>query len=187
VSLQIVPAGTKIDFIGKRYVAAALSAALLLAGIAAIPIQGVRRGIDFAGGTEMQVRFEGDVGAGEGGIRHVVTVCGVRDPSVVRYGETDAAEFLIRFRIEEGEADVERVASADCPLTEADRARLAEAAAAGGGEGAVGEKGEIVDRLAFALRNAVGPWSSRGSSTSGRGSAPSCAATGSTPWRSPAC
>jgi preprotein translocase SecF subunit len=76
---------------------------------------------------------------------------------VVRYGETDAAEFLIRFRMVEGEAEVERVASADCPLTEADRARLAEAARAGGGEGGVGEKGEIVDRVAFALKNDVGP------------------------------
>jgi preprotein translocase SecF subunit len=156
VSFQIVPAGTTIDFIGRRHVCAAISAALLLAGIAAIPIQGVRYGIDFAGGTEVQVRFDDSAGADEGAIRSVVTACGVRDPSVVRYGETDAAEFLIRFRMEEGVAEVERVAGADCPLTESDRARLAEAAAAGGGGGEVGEKGEIVDRLAFALRNAVG-------------------------------
>jgi preprotein translocase SecF subunit len=156
VSFQIVPAGTKIDFIGRRHVCAVISAALLLAGIAAIPIQGVRYGIDFAGGTEVQVRFDDSAGAGEGAIRNVVTACGVRDPSVVRYGETDAAEFLIRFRMEEGVAEVERVAGADCPLTESDRARLAEAAAAGGGGGEVGEKGEIVDRLTFALRNAVG-------------------------------
>ncbi len=157
MSLEIVPAGTKIDFIGRRHVCGAISAALLLAGIAAIPIQGVRYGIDFAGGTEVQVLFDDEAGAGEGAIREVVTACGVRDPSVVRYGETDVAEFLIRFRVEEGVDAAERVASADCPLTDADRARLAEAAAAGGGGGEVGEKGEIVDRLAFALRNAVGP------------------------------
>ena len=52
---EIVPAGTKIDFIGKRHLCAAISAALLLAGVVAIPIQGVRYGIDFAGGTEVQV------------------------------------------------------------------------------------------------------------------------------------
>jgi len=159
MSLEIVPAGTKIDFIGKRYVAAAISGALLLAGIAAIPVQGVRLGIDFAGGTEMQVLFSGDgeAAANEGAIRRVAGLCGVRDPSVVRYGETDVAEFLIRFQIEGGAIDVDAVAGADCPLTDADRARLAAAAEAGGGEGGVGEKGEIVDRLAFALRNAVGP------------------------------
>ena len=157
MSLEIVPAGTKIDFIGKRRICAAISAALLLAGIAAIPIRGVRYGIDFAGGTEVQVRFENGAGAEEGAIRDVVTACGVRDPSVVRYGETDVPEFLIRFRVEEGVDAVERVAGTGCPLTESDRARLAEAAAAGGGGGEVGEKGEIVDRLTFALRNAVGP------------------------------
>jgi len=157
VSLQIVPAGTKIDFIGRRHLCAAISAALLLAGVAAIPIQGVRYGIDFAGGTEVQVLFDGEAGAGEGAIRSVVAACGVSDPSVVRYGETDAAEFLIRFRKEAGVDTVERVAGADCPLTEADRAQLAKAAEAGGGGGEVGEKGEIVDRLELALRNAVGP------------------------------
>jgi preprotein translocase SecF subunit len=157
VPFQIVPAGTKVDFIGKRHVCAAISAALLLVGIVALSLQGVRYGIDFAGGTEVQVRFDDDAGAGEGVIRGVVTACGVRDPSVVRYGETDAAEFLIRFRMEDGAAEAERDAGAGCPLTETDRARLAEAAAAGGGGGEVGEKGEIVDRLAFALRNAVGP------------------------------
>ena len=154
---EIIPAGTKIDFIGRRRVCAAVSALVLLAGVVAIPLRGVRYGIDFAGGTEVQLRFDDEAGANEGAIRGVVTVCGVSDPSVVRYGETDAAEFLIRFRTEEGVEAVERVAGADCPLTDADRAGLAEAAAAGGGGGEVGEKGEIVDRLAFAQKNAVGP------------------------------
>jgi preprotein translocase subunit SecF len=157
VPFQIVPAGTKIDFIGKRRICAAVSVALLLVGVVALFLKGVHYGIDFAGGTEVQVRFAEDVDAGEGAIRGVVNACGVSDPSVVRYGETDVPEFLIRFRMEEGAAAAERVAGADCPLTEADRAQLAEAAAAGGGGGDVGEKGEIVDRLAFALRNAVGP------------------------------
>jgi preprotein translocase SecF subunit len=157
VPLQIVPAGTKVDFIGKRHLCAAISAALLLPGVAAIPIQVIRYGTDFAGGTEVQVLFDDEAGAGEGAIRDVVTACGVSDPSVVRYGETDAAEFLIRFRVEAGADAIERVAAADCPLTEADREKLARAAESGGGGGEVGEKGEIVDRLELALRNAVGP------------------------------
>jgi preprotein translocase SecF subunit len=157
VPFEIVPAGTKIDFIGKRYLCAALSGALLLAGLIAIPIQGVRLGIDFAGGTEMQVLFESGEGADEAAIRQVASVCGVPDPAVVRYGETDAAEFLIRFRDSVGADDVERVASADCPLTDADREQLARASEAGGGEGDVGQKGELVDRLGFAITNAIGP------------------------------
>jgi len=157
VPFQIVPEGTKIDFIGRRHLCAAISAALLLAGVAAIPVQGIRYGIDFAGGTEVQVLFDDQAGANEGAIRKVVNACGVSDPSVVRYGETDAAEFLIRFRTAAATEAVGRVAGEDCPLTEADRAQLAKAAEAGGGGGEVGEKGEIVDRLELALRNAVGP------------------------------
>ena len=76
---------------------------------------------------------------------------------MVRYGETGAAEFLIRFRTEildgtQAPADV-----ADCPLTDADRESLAAARESGGGGGALGEKGELVDRIQMALVNAIGP------------------------------
>jgi len=156
VSFEIVPAGTKIDFIGKRNITFAVSALVLVVSVAAVGVKGVRYGIDFAGGTEMQVLFAADSGADEGAIRSVAGSCGVPEVSVVRYGETDQAEFLIRFRTDDGEVHASAVAGADCPLTDADRARLAEAAEAGGGEGGVGEKGELVDRLALALGNAVG-------------------------------
>ena len=112
---QIIPDGTRIDFIGRRYLCAAISAALLLAGVAAIPVRGIRYGIDFAGGTEVQVLFDQAAGANEGAIRRVVSACGVRDPSVVRYGETDAAEFLIRFRTAAG-AEAPLVIPASAPL-----------------------------------------------------------------------
>jgi preprotein translocase SecF subunit len=156
VTFEIVPPGTKIDFIGRRYICAAISAALFLVSLAAIPINGIRYGIDFAGGTEMQVRFDGGSDTGEGAIREVVTRCGVRDPSVVRYGETDADEYLIRFRMADDDEGEAGVADADCPLTDEDRERLAAAAASGGGGGSSGEKGEIVDRIQFALRNTMG-------------------------------
>jgi len=154
---EVIPAGTKIDFIGRRKISASISALVLLVGIVAVFTRGVHYGIDFAGGTEMQVLFTAESGADEGAIRSVCNACGVKDASVVRYGETDQAEFLIRFRMDDAGERAAAVASADCPLTEADRASLAEAAAAGGGAGDVGEKGELVDRLALALTNAVGP------------------------------
>ena len=70
---EIIPPGTKIDFIGKRHLAAGLSIALLLAAAAAIPINGIRLGIDFAGGTEIQLEFAPGVPASEGAIREVLT------------------------------------------------------------------------------------------------------------------
>ena len=49
---------THIDFIGKRHIAYALSALLLLVGLAsAIWGNGLRLGIDFAGGVVSQVEF----------------------------------------------------------------------------------------------------------------------------------
>ncbi len=153
---ELVPAGTHIDFIGKRRLYAALSVGVLLASIAAIPIRGIQLGIDFAGGTEIQVRFAVDSNAHEGAIRSVVTRCGVRDPSVVRYGETNESEFLIRFRVDAG--DGAGSSGDDCPLTDEEREQLAVTAeAVGGASGESGDTGEVVDRLTFALANAVGP------------------------------
>ena len=158
MAFELVPAGTHIDFIGKRRLCAALSIGMLLASIAAIPIRGIRMGIDFAGGTEFQVRFANGSNADEGAIRSVVTRCGVRDPSVVRYGETDESEFLIRFRVDAEDGAEGGSVGADCPLTDEERAQLAATAeAVGGASGESGDTGEIVDRLTFALVNAVGP------------------------------
>jgi preprotein translocase subunit SecF len=158
VPFELVPAGTHIDFIGKRRLCAALSIGMLLVAIAAIPIRGIRMGIDFAGGTEFQIRFAKDSNAEEGAIRSVVTRCGVSDPSVVRYGETDESEFLIRFRVDAGNGGGGDSGGSDCPLTDEERAQLAATAeAVGGASGESGDTGEIVDRLTFALANAVGP------------------------------
>jgi len=99
VPFELVPPGTHIDFIGKRRIAVTVSIALLLAGAIAVPINGVKLGIDFQGGTEMQVLFEDQVEVDEGSIRNLIGACGIEDPIVVRYGETDHPEFLIRFQV----------------------------------------------------------------------------------------
>lgn len=95
---ELVPAGTHIDFIGKRRIAAAVSFGLIVASLIAIPIRGVRLGIDFAGGNEVQVRFAESVVVDEGAIRGVIaTIPSIQDPTVVRYGTETEQEFLIRF------------------------------------------------------------------------------------------
>ncbi len=149
---EIVPPGTHIDFIGKRRITMALSICLLLAGAIAVPINGVKLGIDFQGGTEMQVLFEDQVEVDEGVIRRAVGACGVEDSSVVRYGETTGREFLIRFQV--GEAAVAE--GEGCPLTPEQKEALERAKLAGGGGGDEGEKGETIDKLAYALGNEIG-------------------------------
>ena len=150
---EIVSPGTHIDFIGKRRITWALSVALLLAGAISVAVNGVKLGIDFEGGTEMQVLFEDAVEVDEGAIRNVVGNCGVADSSVVRYGETDAKEFLIRFHV----GEVAEAEGADCELLAEQIEALERARLSGGGGGDVGEKGETIDKLAFAMANMIGP------------------------------
>lgn len=96
---EIVKPGTRIDFIGKRRLAAMFSAAVLLASAAAIFVNGVRLGIDFAGGTEVQVQFAPGIEASEGSIREVLSgALEIDEASVVRYGEPQDNEFLIKFK-----------------------------------------------------------------------------------------
>lgn len=49
---------TNIDFIAKRYIFFAVSGLALAAGIASVSFKGVNMGLDFTGGTLLQVKFE---------------------------------------------------------------------------------------------------------------------------------
>ena len=150
---ELVPPGTHIDFIGKRRITLTISLILLLAGAIAVPINGVKLGIDFQGGTEMQVLFDDQVDVDEGAVRNVIGACGIEAASVVRYGETTHREFLIRFQAG-AVADAE---GGGCPLTPEQAEALERAKLAGGGGGDEGEKGETIDKLAYALGNEIGP------------------------------
>ncbi|HEX9050511.1 MAG TPA: protein translocase subunit SecF [Anaeromyxobacter sp.] len=113
-TFDIVPHGTKIDFVGKRHIAVVLSLIVNLAVIIwAIPaIHGLNFGVDFAGGTEMEVKFSKAVDPGA--IRKGVEDLGFKDASVQTYGPEDEHTFLIRVgRIAlMTEADVRKVADA---------------------------------------------------------------------------
>ena len=85
---EIVKPGTKIDFIGKRRLCAMLSAGLIIASLIATQVNGIKLGIDFEGGTEVQLTFEPQVDVTEGPIREIVSeIDGIDDPSVIRYGD----------------------------------------------------------------------------------------------------
>lgn len=151
---EIVPHGTRIDFVGKRHIALVVSGALLLAALVALGVRGMKFGIDFAGGTEVQVLFAADTSVDEGAIRAVVEACGVASPSVVRYGETAESEFLIRFReVVESEGGV---AGAACPIPDDVRARLDQVDADAGTIGNAAGTAAVVDRLAAAIENTIG-------------------------------
>lgn len=113
-TFDILPHGTKFDFVGKRHIAVVLSLIVNLTVILwALPaIHGLNFGVDFAGGTEMEVKFAEALDPGT--IRKSVEDLGFKDASVQTYGAEAEHTFLIRVgRIAlMGEADVKRVEDA---------------------------------------------------------------------------
>ncbi len=115
---EIVPAGTNIDFLGRRRVCGVVSAALILAGILAIFVRGgVPMGIDFRGGTEVQLLFAQGVEVDEARIRSVVDAAGIENATVVRFGDPGVSEFLVKFP-----GDLDSIAAEDAPEGEAEGA-----------------------------------------------------------------
>ena len=93
-TFDLIPHDTKFDFVGKRNIAVTLSLLANLAVIAWAVIHGLNFGVDFAGGTEMEVRFQQAVDAGA--IRKGVEELGFKDASVQTYGPESEHTYLIR-------------------------------------------------------------------------------------------
>jgi preprotein translocase subunit SecF len=111
-TFDILPHGTKFDFVSKRRIAVVLSLIANLAVIGWAVLHGLNFGVDFAGGTEMEIKFAQAVDPGA--IRKSVEELGFKDASVQTYGADAENTFLIRVgRIAlMGEADVKRVEEA---------------------------------------------------------------------------
>jgi len=95
--IQIIPNDLNIDFLSRWKLALGVSIAVILAGLVSVLVQGVHWGLDFAGGTEVQVHFTGGTAVDEGAVRGVVESAGVAEPTIVRFGEAGKEEFQIRF------------------------------------------------------------------------------------------
>jgi preprotein translocase subunit SecF len=93
--MQFIKPGTKIDFMGMRKVGFIFSLILILAGIASLIIHnGPNYGIDFAGGTLVQVKFPQKIDVSD--IRNGLDEIGLKDVSVQGFGDPAANEYLIR-------------------------------------------------------------------------------------------
>jgi len=92
---------TSIDFIGKRYIAYIISLVLILLGVLAL-VQIFRgsanMGIDFAGGTSIQVKFEQPVNLGT--VRQALNQGGVRDSEPQQFA--DGRSVMIRLKRDTG-------------------------------------------------------------------------------------
>lgn len=93
--MQFIKPDINIDFIGKKNIAYTISAVLILISIISLIIhKGPHYGIDFSGGTEIQVKFKDavDVDAIKSGLSAV----DLKKFTVQQFGEKATHEFLIR-------------------------------------------------------------------------------------------
>ena len=74
----------KIDFLGHRRNAAILSAVLIVAGLASIFVQGINWGLDFTGGTLVEVRYGEQVSVDE--VRQQLADSDIPDTTVQYFG-----------------------------------------------------------------------------------------------------
>ncbi|MGD9333142.1 MAG: protein translocase subunit SecF [Desulfobacterales bacterium] len=93
--MQFIRPDINLDFIGKRKFAFVFSLTMILVSIGTLLMHGgPRYGIDFAGGTLIQVRFEQpvEIAAIKDGLRNME----FGQASVQQFGEEGATEYLIR-------------------------------------------------------------------------------------------
>lgn len=96
--MQIFQQETMFDFMGKRKLAYAFSSTLLLIAIVAIIMRGFNFGIDFTGGTLVEVGYP--QGVELAGIRQAMEQDGYADAVVQHFGT--ASDVLIRIAPREG-------------------------------------------------------------------------------------
>ncbi len=93
--IQIVKPGINIDFLGKKRLAFLFSTILILLSICSIVIKGgLNYGIDFAGGTMVQIWFKQGVTPDE--VRKGLKEIGLEGSTIQQFGKKKDNEYLIR-------------------------------------------------------------------------------------------
>jgi len=92
--MQLIKPDINLNFVGRRKLAIFVSCALILAGIVSLVVKGgPEYGIDFAGGTLVQVKFTKETTAGA--IKDALAPLDLGGLVVQRFGD-EASEFLVR-------------------------------------------------------------------------------------------
>ncbi|MEJ2097375.1 MAG: protein translocase subunit SecF [Deltaproteobacteria bacterium] len=102
--MQFIKPGININFIGRKYLAFALSGAMILATIISLVWHGgPKYGIDFAGGTVIQIKFNAATKISD--IKSALRQLGIDASSVQQFGDHKNFEYLIRTDIASETAD----------------------------------------------------------------------------------
>lgn len=90
--MELFKRQTQIDFVGRRRYAAIFSGVLMLISLLSLALQGLNLGLDFTGGTVVEVTYPKPVDLG--GVRQALAADGYRDAVVQHFGS--AKDVLIR-------------------------------------------------------------------------------------------
>jgi len=99
--MQLFKSTTTIDFIGKRFIAAIISAVLIGAGVYSFATSGLNLGIDFSGGTKVELAYENEVSVIE--MRNTLQNGGFPEAVVQYFGSN--RDVLIRVPLTEESSD----------------------------------------------------------------------------------
>ncbi|MFS4460128.1 protein translocase subunit SecF [Bdellovibrio sp. HCB2-146] len=93
----------RFDFVGKAWLFGGISLVLTVASLIYLAVAGLNYGIDFKGGTEIQVKF--DQGVTIDNVREAITKLNLGDVGVQSFGEGN--EYIVRFQGRQGATDKE--------------------------------------------------------------------------------
>ncbi len=111
--IRFLPSQTHIDFVRLAPFAAAISALAIIASCASFFVQGLNLGIDFAGGTQIEVMTRGPAPLGD--LRATLNRLGLSDSQVQGFGAPNAA--MLRFKPPEGRDANDSVAQIEAGLS----------------------------------------------------------------------
>jgi len=104
---RLVPDDTSFDFVRYFRLCAVLSLGTLAISMAALLLRGVRLGIDFRGGYQIEASVVSNPAADEAVVRAALERSGFADAQVVREGEVGSGSFQLRFPAREGRDPIE--------------------------------------------------------------------------------
>ncbi len=97
--MQLIRPDINIDFIGKRKIALTISALMILVSLGMLAVKGLNFGIDFTGGTLVEVKF--DKAPSIADVRSSISPKGYGNAIIQEFGSPE--EILIRVQNREGE------------------------------------------------------------------------------------